>query len=63
MNAGEERVMVLSWSTPSQLESTRLSREEALSQQQTTIEFWQAWSRKTAYEGPYREAVERSGGA
>jgi GH15 family glucan-1,4-alpha-glucosidase len=60
VSAGEERVVVMSWSTPSRQESTRLPREAALAQLETTIDFWTTWTAHTGYEGPYREAVERS---
>ncbi len=58
--AGDERIIVVSWSTPSRLETSRLSRQAALEQLGTTIAFWQDWSRTTEYAGPYREAVVRS---
>jgi alpha,alpha-trehalase len=60
IGAGDERVIVVTWSTPSRLETSRLPREVALAQLADTVAFWQEWSRMTTYTGPYREAVVRS---
>ena len=60
IGVGDERVTVVTWSTPSRLETSRLPRAAALDQLETTVEFWQSWSRLSTYDGPYREAVERS---
>jgi alpha,alpha-trehalase len=60
IGAGDERVIVVSWSTPSRMDTSRLPRETALAQLDGTVAFWQEWSRMTTYAGPYREAVVRS---
>ena len=60
ITAGDERVIVITWSTPSGLETSRISHEEAVAELDSTVRFWQRWSEQTRYEGPYREAVERS---
>jgi alpha,alpha-trehalase len=58
--AGDERIVVTTWSSPSRLETSRLPRSEALAQLEETSLFWQAWTAHSDYEGPYRDAVERS---
>jgi GH15 family glucan-1,4-alpha-glucosidase len=60
ITAGEERVVTITWSTPSSIDTSRLPREQALASLDTTMRFWQTWSSHTRYEGPYRAAVERS---
>ncbi|MGD8486775.1 MAG: glycoside hydrolase family 15 protein [Chloroflexota bacterium] len=60
IEAGDERVMALSWSTPTRTETSRIPHEEALAELDSTVRFWRRWSEHTTYEGPYREAVERS---
>jgi GH15 family glucan-1,4-alpha-glucosidase len=58
--AGDERVVSTTWSTPSGLDVERTPHEEATRELGATVRFWQRWSRQTTYDGPYREAVERS---
>ena len=60
VSAGDERVVVITWSTPSGQDRSRTSHQEALDELEQTVRFWQAWSRHTRYEGPYRDAVQRS---
>jgi len=60
IGAGDERIVTITWSTPSGLDSGRLPRDEALASLDSTVRFWQTWTKQTRYKGPYREAVERS---
>lgn len=60
ISAGDERIVVVTWSTPSRPNTSRLAREQALSQLDATVGFWCTWSKNTTYDGPYRDAVERS---
>jgi len=60
ISTGDERVVVVTWSTPSRLETSRVPRDRALAQLDATVRFWRAWNAGTRYEGPYRAAVERS---
>jgi GH15 family glucan-1,4-alpha-glucosidase len=60
IEAGDTRIVSITWSTPSRLETSRLSRAIALAWLDSTLRFWRTWSEQTTYEGPYREAVERS---
>jgi GH15 family glucan-1,4-alpha-glucosidase len=60
IEAGDERVMAITWSTPARLDSSRIPHAEAVAELDATVRFWQRWSEHTMYDGPYREAVERS---
>ena len=60
VGAGEERVISITWSTPSGLDTSRIGHAEAVAELDSTVRFWQTWSAHTRYDGPYREAVERS---
>ncbi|MEX1295586.1 MAG: glycoside hydrolase family 15 protein [Candidatus Limnocylindrales bacterium] len=60
IEAGDERVIAITWSTPARLDTTRIDHAEAVSELDATVRFWERWSEHTRYEGPYREAVERS---
>jgi len=60
VRAGDERVISVTWSTPSGLDTSRIPHAEAIAELDTTVRFWETWSEHTRYEGPYRAAVERS---
>ncbi len=60
VRAGDERVISITWSTPSGLETSRIPHTEAVAELEATVRFWGTWSEHTRYEGPYRAAVERS---
>jgi GH15 family glucan-1,4-alpha-glucosidase len=60
VEAGDERVMAITWSTPAGLDTSRISHDEALAQLDSTVSYWRRWTAHSSYEGPYREAVERS---
>ncbi len=57
---GDERVMAITWSTPSGLQTGRITHAEALAELDSTARFWERWTAQTTYDGPYRAAVERS---
>lgn len=58
--AGETKVASITWSVPAELDTGRLDPGLALEWLDSTVRFWRTWSEHNAYEGPYREAVERS---
>ncbi len=58
--AGDERIISITWSTPAGLVTSRIPHDEAVAELDATVAFWRRWSEQTCYEGPYREAVERS---
>lgn len=60
IEAGDERIITTTWSTPSLPDTSRLPRQAALASLETTVAFWRRWSEHTRHEGPYRAAVERS---
>ena len=60
LRAGDERVVSITWSTPSGLVTDRIPHQEAIAELESTVRFWRRWNERTRYEGPYREAVERS---
>ncbi len=60
VRAGDERIISITWSTPSGLVTDRIPHAEAVAELDATVRYWQRWSAQTSYEGPYREVVERS---
>jgi alpha,alpha-trehalase len=60
VGSGDERVMVVTWSTPNKPDTSRVSHADAIAQLDETVAFWERWSAATSYDGPYRSAVERS---
>lgn len=60
ISAGETRVVSIAWSEPAELDTGRLEPSLALEWLDTTVHFWRTWSEHNSYDGPYREAVERS---
>ena len=60
VGTGDEKVVSILWSVPAELETTRLDPRLAVEWLETTIRFWRTWSEQNGYEGPYRDAVERS---
>ncbi|MFF9785735.1 glycoside hydrolase family 15 protein [Streptomyces nigrescens] len=55
--AGEQQVLALSWQ-PSHLPAP--PRPDPAAALESTIAFWSDWSARSAYTGPYQEAVHRS---
>ncbi|HEV2074551.1 MAG TPA: glycoside hydrolase family 15 protein, partial [Thermomicrobiales bacterium] len=57
--AGERRFLSLTWSDdgPAVVPALGASARARLEQ---SVEWWQEWSNRSTYKGPYREAVERS---
>ncbi len=57
LRAGERRALVLTWH-PSHLDEPRLTDPERAVA--ATEAFWRDWIARQTYDGPYRDAVERS---
>jgi GH15 family glucan-1,4-alpha-glucosidase len=60
LRAGDHAFVAVTYSLPHQLEVHRLSLDEVAARIQRTIAFWQAWSGRCSYQGPYRDQVLRS---
>jgi alpha,alpha-trehalase len=60
LRAGDHAFVAVTYSLPHQLEVHRLSLDEVAARIQRTIAFWQAWSGRCTYQGPYRDQVLRS---
>ena len=63
LTEGDDLLVALTWCLPQELkpEPKRLPRERILGELDGTIGYWQAWSDRCTYEGPYRDNVLRSG--
>lgn len=60
LRGGDHAFVALTYSMPHRLEVQRLSLDQVAARIQHTIAFWQAWSARCTYQGPYREHVLRS---
>jgi GH15 family glucan-1,4-alpha-glucosidase len=60
LHAGDDRFLALTYQLPHQLQVHRLGRHEVNARLQRTVDFWQDWSARCTYHGPYREQVLRS---
>ncbi|MDQ2911211.1 MAG: glycoside hydrolase family 15 protein [Actinomycetota bacterium] len=60
LGAGEEAFVVLTYQLPHELRPERLSGAEVTEIHDSTVRFWEDWSARCTYEGPYREQVHRS---
>ncbi len=60
VEAGDERVISITWSTPSGPDTSRIPHALAVAELDSTVRFWERWTEQTGYDGPYKEAVERS---
>jgi GH15 family glucan-1,4-alpha-glucosidase len=60
LKAGEEAFVALTYALPHELVESRLSPEDAHEQLEETIRYWESWSSRCTYDGPYREQVVRS---
>jgi alpha,alpha-trehalase len=58
--AGDVKVVAVQADTPHHLDSTPLDRTELLAALDATIQYWQQWSARTQYDGPYTDVVKRS---
>ena len=50
---GDERVVAITWSTPSGLDTSRIPHALAVAELDSTVRFWQRWTEQTGYDGPY----------
>src|SRR5215218_7430844 len=60
LKAGEDAYVVLTWQLPHELSAQRLPREQIEAELRGTIRFWEEWSERCTYDGPYRDQVLRS---
>jgi GH15 family glucan-1,4-alpha-glucosidase len=60
IRAGEEAYLALTYQLPHELAPHRLERDELAAAISETIGWWQEWSARCAYRGPYRDHVVRS---
>src|SRR4029450_4457673 len=61
LSEGDDALVALTWCLPQELAPESLPRERILGELEGTIGFWQAWTERCGYKGPYREEVLRSG--
>jgi GH15 family glucan-1,4-alpha-glucosidase len=60
LTAGDEAWLVVTYDDAHLLEPRRYRRAELADRLAATVSFWQAWSDRCSYDGPYRELVQRS---
>lgn len=60
VRAGEEIFTAVTFASPHNLRAQRLSPDEARGRIDRTRRFWEGWTGRCAYDGPYRETVLRS---
>ena len=62
LKQGDDALIALTWQLPQELEQERerLPRERILGELEGTIGYWEAWTERCGYEGPYRDEVVRS---
>ena len=60
VSAGDDVLIALTWCLPQELKPERLPRELILGELDGTIGYWQAWTERCGYDGPYRDEVVRS---
>ena len=61
LTEGDDALVALTWCLPQELKAERQPRELILGELDGTIGYWQAWTERCGYVGPYREEVLRSG--
>jgi alpha,alpha-trehalase len=60
LRAGEEASLIVTYALPHELRLRRIDPEECRRRVDVTRRFWQDWSDRCTYRGPYREQVVRS---
>jgi GH15 family glucan-1,4-alpha-glucosidase len=60
LRAGEEASLIVTYALPHELRLRRIDPEECRRRLDITCRFWQGWSDRCTYRGPYREQVVRS---
>jgi GH15 family glucan-1,4-alpha-glucosidase len=60
LRAGDQAFVAITYAAPHELRAPPLEAEEARRRVQATIEYWEEWSGRCRYDGPYRDAVVRS---
>ena len=60
LKQGDDALISLTWQLPQELEPERLPRERILGELDGTVGYWEAWTERCTYAGPYREEVVRS---
>lgn len=58
--AGDEAFVALTYAPAGKLQVERHTQANKRARLEQSVEFWQEWSRRCSYEGPYRDAVVRS---
>jgi GH15 family glucan-1,4-alpha-glucosidase len=61
LKEGDDVLIALTWCLPQELNAERVPREQILGELDGTVGYWQAWSERSGYQGPYRNEVQRSG--
>src|SRR4029078_1391378 len=57
---GDDLLIALTWCLPQELDPQRWHPERLLGELEGTLGFWQAWTERCGYHGPYRDEVLRS---
>lgn len=60
LTSGAEVVVAVTYSAPHELRAETIPEDELRRRVGSTIEYWQDWSDRCSYDGPYRDAVVRS---
>ncbi|RDI74418.1 Glucoamylase/glycosyl hydrolase-related protein [Gaiella occulta] len=60
LEEGEQAFVVLTYSLPHEVRVERLDLAGACARVDATVAFWERWSERIEYDGPYREEVLRS---
>jgi GH15 family glucan-1,4-alpha-glucosidase len=60
LRTGDQAFLALTYQLPHQVQVHRLSRDEVVARIDRTVGFWEDWSARCTYQGPYREQVLRS---
>lgn len=60
LRAGEEAFLSVTYARPHELRAAPFDMSQAAARLRATVGFWQEWAARCTYDGPYRDAVERS---